>query len=135
MKPWETSDEGRQLILAVLAGLGKGLKDQWATLFDAEQLAKVRSEALAAAASTNVAKEHRLDALEILAGLAGDTSEVDAAALKIVKTDADGELRTKALRAGRLATHAGNNRRVVVAPGQANARRSRTNLRRPLEPP
>jgi putative membrane-bound dehydrogenase-like protein len=97
LKPWETSDEGRQLILAVLAGLGKGLKGQWATLFDAEQLAKVRSEVLATAASASVAKEHRLDALEILATVGGDATEVDAAALNILKTDADGELRSKAL--------------------------------------
>lgn len=97
LEPWETSDEGRRLILAVLAGLGKGLKGDWSKIFDTKQIDEVKSEVVSIVGNAKVAKEHRLDALEILATLPAVDASADEIVLNVVRKEVDGELRSKAL--------------------------------------
>ncbi len=97
LEPWETSDEGRRLILAVLAGLGKGLKGDWSKIFDAKQIDEVKSEVVSIIGNAKVAKEHRLDALEILSTMPAVEASADEIVLNVVRKEVDGELRSKAL--------------------------------------
>ncbi|MBL9091944.1 MAG: c-type cytochrome [Planctomycetaceae bacterium] len=102
LKPWEQNDEGRRLILAVLAGVGKGWKGGWGTFFGTEGATALEAEVLAVAGDVNVEKEARVDAFDILGGFASTAGsprekELASMALTVVKTDGDGDLRGKAL--------------------------------------
>lgn len=99
LKPSESTEGGNELILAVAAGLGRGITK----VLDEALLTKLRTEALVAAVNANTAKEQRLDGFAVLTSTAGLKSSAataagdDEAMLNVVRTDADGEIRSKAL--------------------------------------
>jgi putative membrane-bound dehydrogenase-like protein len=95
LKRQGTTEEGRELILAVAAGLGTRI----AAVLDSEGMLPLRDEGLEAATDPKVAKEQRLDGLAVLAATATSKAAAadDEAILNLVRTDPDGEIRSKAL--------------------------------------
>lgn len=91
----QTTEQGQELILAVAAGLGRRVGD----VFAGEHLGVLQKDAFDAASNADVAKELRLDGLAVLTATASakSTTADDEAILKLVRTDADGEIRSKAL--------------------------------------
>ncbi|MCE9608273.1 MAG: c-type cytochrome [Planctomycetia bacterium] len=100
LTPWETSEEGQELLLAVASGLAKRL----AVVFDEAKVDALRKEAFSLVVNSKVEKEQRLDAFTILTAIAAHPSESPAASiadaeavLKVVSSDPDGEIRAKGL--------------------------------------
>jgi len=93
LAPWQTSKDGQELILAVGAGLAKKLS----AVLDESQFASLRAEASAAAVNIKAPKEQRLDAFTILTTNPSAAVGDDEAILNVIRNDADGEIRSKAL--------------------------------------
>lgn len=93
LAPWQTSKDGQELILAVGAGLAKKLS----AVLDESQFGSLRAEASATAVDIKAPKEQRLDAFTILTTNPSAAVGDDEAILNVIRNDADGEIRSKAL--------------------------------------